>query len=444
LILTGCGSREPRDLSLARDSSPPTPEEIRIAAAELDHPILKPIEIDDRDGISPDEAAVVAVLSNPALRAIRSRRGIAGAQVIAAGILPNPEILAGVGLPMGERSDSVPVPYGLGLGWEVTSLLGRSARVDAAEAHAGAIDLEVAWQEWQVSQSAKMHVIRLLLLEEEIPAARTIEESRRASLEVARQALDLGEGSGLDLAAAESARFEAAARHLQLEEEREAERSMLQRVLGLPPGSQVPLQHGSMPRMASRPPPAEALDRIEERRLDLLALRKGYESQEAKLRAAVWGGFPRIRLGVLTGRDTNAVETLGFGISVELPFFDRNQGAIAHEEATCDTLFEEYRVRLFEARHQVAQILGQMESLEKRLALEDESLETLRRTVESLADALERGSIAAPAYHDARTNLGLKEIQILRLRRAFHDLSIGLEIATGGVLRPQAARLQGD
>ena len=376
-----------------------------MGANEIDHPILKPLPFDDRDGISPDEAAVLAVLSNPVLRFVRSRRGIAGAQVIQAGILPNPELIYAMGFPMGERSDGIPIPYSVGIGWEVTSLLTWSARKDAAEAHAGAVDLEVAWQEWQVSQSAKIHLVRLLFIQEEIAAARAVEESLRSNLEVTRRALELGSASSLDLAAAESAQFEATARRLKLEEEQQTERSLLHRALGLPPESVVKLQEGSTPEVVPPPPRTQALEGIEESRLDLVALRKGYESQEAKLRAAVRGSFPRIRLGVLMGRDTDSVQTVGFGISVELPFFDRNQGAIAQEEATCDALFEEYRVRLFDARHQVAQIVSQMESLGKRLALENDSLKTLRQRTALLDAALEGGNIASPAYYDARTSL---------------------------------------
>jgi outer membrane protein TolC len=415
-----------------------------VASNEIDHPILKPLPFDDRDGISPDEAAVLAVLSNPVLRFVRSRRGIAGAQVIQAGILPNPELIYAMGFPVGERSDSIPIPYTLGIGWEVTSLLTWSAREDAAEAHAGAVDLEVAWQEWQVSQSAKIHLVRLLFIQEEITAARAVEESLGSNLEVTRRALELGSASSLDLAAAESAQFEATARRLKLEEEQQAERSLLHRALGLPPESVVKLQEGSTPEIVPPPPATQALEGIEESRLDLVALRKGYESQEAKLRAAVRGSFPRIRLGVLMGRDTDSVRTVGFGISVELPFFDRNQGAVAQEEATCDALFEEYRVRLFDARHQVAQIVSQMESLGKRLALENDSLNALRRKTESLDAALERGSIASPAYYDARTDLALKEIEILELRRTLSELRIGLELATGRPYAPSASAIEGD
>jgi outer membrane protein TolC len=438
LLAGGCGSEPPRDLGEAADLSPPSGDQVRVLASGLEHPILKPLAFDDRDGLSPDEAAVLAVVAHPVLRAARARRGIAAAQVIQAGILPNPEVLYAVGFPVGERSQEANTPHGGVLTWEVTSLLARSARIGAAEAQAAAVDLEVAWQEWQVSQAARMHAVRLLFLREEHRTAQAVADGLLDSVKVARQALELGQDSGLDLAVAESARSQAAAARLKVAEEEAAERLLLQRALGFPAENAVQLEETPLPAASDPPPAADLLESIEARRLDLLALRRGYESQEERVRAAVRGGFPRVRLGVLAEQDPQGVRTVGFGIAVALPIFDRGQGEIAKEEATREALFEEYRWRLFEARHQVAQILSQMDLLKQRLAVESEALEAERRLLVALAAAFEQGNIAAPAYYDARRNAGLREIEVLRLRRTLADLEIGLGIATGRDLRVPA------
>ena len=60
-------------------------------AKEIKHPLLKPIDFDIRNGLSPDEAAVLAVIANPKLRASRDERQLAAAQLLQAGILPNPQ-----------------------------------------------------------------------------------------------------------------------------------------------------------------------------------------------------------------------------------------------------------------------------------------------------------------------------------------------------------------
>ena len=104
----------------------------------------------------------------------------------------------------------------------------------------------------------------------------------------------------------------------------------LNQTLGLPPEAAVKLR-GNL-----RLPDAAAADRLarrsvlsadfEQRRLDLAALRLGYSSEEATLRAAVRGQFPRITLGLTRASDNTNLKSLGPNAVFDLPFFDRNQG----------------------------------------------------------------------------------------------------------------------
>ena len=64
---------------------------ISLQAQNIAHPILKPIHFDAGNGLSPDEAAILAVLVNPSLRSERDRRSVACAQLLQAGLLPNPQ-----------------------------------------------------------------------------------------------------------------------------------------------------------------------------------------------------------------------------------------------------------------------------------------------------------------------------------------------------------------
>ncbi len=71
--------------------TPPDMAALRIQAKEIRHPILKPIDLRLENGLSPEEAAILAVLVNPSLKAARDQKGIASAQLFQAGILPNPQ-----------------------------------------------------------------------------------------------------------------------------------------------------------------------------------------------------------------------------------------------------------------------------------------------------------------------------------------------------------------
>ena len=82
----------------------------------------------------------------------------------------------------------------------------------------------------------------------------------------------------------------------------EKRRLALNRALGLAPSATIQLDPDiRLPAELSTP--ANLSRALDERRLDLLALKKGYESQDEKFRAAVLAQFPKINLGVSEARD---------------------------------------------------------------------------------------------------------------------------------------------
>jgi len=164
ILLPACTGYHALPLSPEAAGETPNMTRIRIAAQEISHPILKPLDFDDRNGLSPDEAAVLAVLANPGLRAVRDQRAIAAGQVLQAGILPNPRLTYFVSIPTGVFPVETVTKFGGNLMWDLQTLINRGARVEAAETRAQAVDLDVAWQEWQVAQAAKLAAYRLLTL----------------------------------------------------------------------------------------------------------------------------------------------------------------------------------------------------------------------------------------------------------------------------------------
>ena len=65
----------------------------RVPASRLPNHSQGQLAVDLRHGIGPDDAATIALYSNPALRAIRDRRGLAAATAGPAG----PAVAAGAG-----------------------------------------------------------------------------------------------------------------------------------------------------------------------------------------------------------------------------------------------------------------------------------------------------------------------------------------------------------
>lgn len=435
IVMSGCATyhKLPLNQSTVSESlKPPSIETIRIKAKSIQHPILKPIEFDIRDGLSPNEAAILAVLANPTLRAIRDHKGTAAAQLLQAGILPNPQLSYNLDVPTGGNTQDTVNAFGFGLGWDITSLITHGAKLDMARSHAQSVDLDIAWKEWQVAQAARLNVYRLIFTEKQLLLARNIVKQRKKNLTVIRRGFSMGVVTVLDLNAAKAAYLQARNSVLILEQEHENERHALNQTLGIPPDNKVLLQRDvRLPIWKSLPTTQKIMDGFDNRRLDLLALKKGYESQEAQVRAAILSQFPKINISLNHIRDTGNVITTGFATTIDLPFFDRNQGQIAVERAGRKQLFDEYIARIFESHSKVATILGDMNSLKKQIEAAVKSLQISSRLLETYRKALEEGNADILVYNDTRNEVDNRQLKILKLKRDLSDMGIALEIVAG-------------
>ena len=431
---SGCATYQPMPITMeAVDVGlmPPDMNDVRLRAGEFKHPLLNPVPFDDRDGLSPDEAAIMAVITNPRLRAVRDRRGLASAQLLQSSILPNPRFSYDPGIPEGKGSDSSVNSLGLDLVWEIASLIPRGARLDAARAHVSSVDLDIAWQEWQVAEAARLHAYRLILARQRLAAAEEAEDSSMEMLADMKRGVALGIKTRPDLLAADTGLQEAASRALNARSTVVPERLALNRALGLPSEMVVALEKGVSPGLMQCPNAGTLCEGIEAGRLDLLALRLGYESQEARVRAAVRSQFPRIDLGLTRDRDTDGIQTVGVGVDIHLPFFDRKQGRIAMERASRKQLFDEYAARLFEARSDINRLVAAIEATRRQIARVDESLSTRDTLADNYRHAVDAGLTDVFCSYEAMRSLYDSRIERIELEQKMIDLGIALEIASG-------------
>jgi len=438
VAFAGCATYTPEPITDEKVSDvlqPPDITVLRARATDLGVAVAAPLSLDWREGLTPDSAATLAVLLNPTLRAERDRRGLARAQVLQAGILPNPQIGFGMDFPYGANSSGEKIAYGLDVSWDVTDLIARDATVNAAKAAAAQVDLEVAWSEWQAAEAAKLAVYDLLALREQRALQGDATDRLRANVELLRRALDNREATLPELSAAEASLREAEIAIVETDGETQLQELRLKRALGLPPDESVELMQGlSLPPAPALPQQKDLLANLQRRRLDLVALRRGYESQEETLRAAVLSQFPRINLGFSQGRDSGDFYTLGFGVTVDLPLFDRNQGRIAIERATRRQLFDEYVDRVAQARADFADAAAAQRSIANRIAAVDAALPALERLVDVYRSAVQGGSVDVLSFRQAEVDLTNKRVERIQLRREQADQAIALELASGTYL----------
>ncbi|MEZ5363867.1 MAG: TolC family protein [Bryobacterales bacterium] len=433
--LFGCVKYERRPLehdAIENQLLHPDRAGLRIQAKELNHPLLKPLEINERDGLSPSEAAVLAVLANPSIQAVRARRGVAAAQLILAGVLPDPQLASGLDFPAGGSEAGTVTAFNTGLNWNLQSLITRSARVQAARARAESVDLSVSWQEWQVAEGAKLNVYRITLMQAQINEAQVAIRALQENLDLVKKAVDIGEMTIVDLDAARSSLRAIELSLVDLQQRRAQEWVQLKQALGLPQDDEVVLQSGIDPPKANQlPTEAELIAALAKSRLDLTALRKGYDSQDATFRAAVQAQFPPVNIGLAQARDTGNVVTGGFGLSINLPFLNGNRAQASVEAATRRQLLVEYRARLFEAISNIRVILTDLQYLRQKLIAQQRALQTSRALVTTYENALRLGQADALVYYNARNNMISQQIALYGFKLALAERFVALEIASG-------------
>jgi cobalt-zinc-cadmium efflux system outer membrane protein len=318
------------------------------------------------------------------------------------------------------------------LGWEITSLITHGARKEAATAHADAVDLDGAWLEWRAAAATRTAAVRLAGAEQRLALTEEIDRTLSDHAALMHRAGAAGIITRLDESITAASASDAHAATLDLRHECVALRLQLGRLLGFPPGRHVGVRVASWPTRLVIPP--GLADGLANERLDLLALQRGYDSQDALVRAAILAQFPKISLGFTSARDTGAVSTLNLGVTIDLPLFDRNQGVIANEVATRQQLFDEYAQRLFEARHDLALALAEAEATAEKIAQLDEAITASDPEAALVAKAAAAGQMDLLTAQAVTARITQKRAEAVSSRQHLAELRIAIELAVGHML----------
>ena len=432
--LVGCAQYQAKPLTeqaIQQQLETPSQQQLILQATQIKHPLLKPIQFNFEDGLSPDEAAILAVLRNPELRAIRDQHLIAGAQLLQAGLLPDPQISYSVLTPSGGADLNSVNAFGIGLSWQVTALIWRQNKISAARKQQQNVDLQIAWQEWQVAQAAKLAVYQLIIYTQQQALLAEMAERLEVNRLRLQQAAEEGLVTELERVAAVSAKNLVDIRLLALEQQIKQQRQRLNRAMGVNPHEEIKLQDTALLSQLSTPPYEVLIKQLDYRRLDLMALKLGYESQEELVHIAVMQQFPQISIGFDHARDNSNLYTVGLGVSMTIPILDRNQGQVALERATRQQLFDQYTNRLFQSRADIAELLVTIDLLNQQIASVRHAIPDLANLVKAYEAAIGIGQVDVFNYYVAWNNLTDKKIDFLSLELQLLQAKIALEVASG-------------
>ena len=396
-------------------------------AMAIDRPFLKPVGIDLSAPLTPNQIAIIAVLTNPDLTALRARAGVSDAQVFAAGLLPDPTFSAGIdhvvaGPPVVDNLVTA-------LAFNLNALRTLGVTRERARAANRQVRLDLAWVEWQTSGSARLQAVRILHQRDVLAIAIASETSAQSLLSRYLRASGRGDISADRVQAARLSAIDATANRRTAEISLTAAEYELRRLLGVPPEFPLALAPAAMPEAA---PSATALFNLAiKERTDLQALRAGYAAQEASVHKAVLDQFPTLDLTLTGTRDTGRNTLLGPAIGLTLPLWNRNRGGIAIERATRDALRSEYDARLFQARAEIAAAVAGLTLARRQRALLLSGLPEIEKFTRATRRAATRGDLAVATAETAEQTLRDRRLLLIQSEQAIAEQSIALELLVG-------------
>jgi outer membrane protein TolC len=415
-ILAGCAAYQPAPLSLASPLKP------SLAALGVTPPLTM------------GQVAALAVRDDPDLLAARAAHHVGQAELLSAGLLPDPAVTVGFAALISGPAD-VPALSG-SLAQDLSALVTYRANVVAAKAGLAQMDAGILWQEWQVAGQAEALCVALGA-DAQILASLKADDAALAQVNHATQAqmiqgnLTLSAGAAsMAAAAATRTAFNDAVRT------RDEDLDQLDALLGLAPGVAVPVM---LPAVIAPIPPAlaeRAIATIAQRRPDLIALRYGYDAADARLRAAILSQFLPISVGGNGGRDTTNVWSAGPQLILTLPLFNRNRGGIAAATATRAELAAQFSASLAAAASGAKALLVRTGVLRAESQAADDAAASAAQIAGQAQSAYDSGALDAVSAVDLQTAAADRQREAILLRQQLLTATLALDTMLGIGLPP--------
>jgi len=379
-----------------------------------------------------DEAVKLATRENPTLRAKEFERQSVAANEITAGLRPNPQT-SFLAEQFGGGSASQ-TQYTVSIGQPIELGPKRQRRLDSARAATRVTGYELADLQRQTVFQVKKAFTDILVSRETLGLAeenlKTLDELER----IQRFRAEKGDISELELLRIQVQRFAferdaADARHAV-----SAAKIALRTVAG---PDRIAEDFDVIGDLAYRDVsyrPSDLYRRVMQNRPDIRAAEAAREKARADVnlaRANAWWDItPQIEYQRI-GPDN----TLGFGISVPLRIFDRNQGEIARTRSDASRADATRQAVAIQALSEVDTALSSLRTeADKVKALRDTYLPKARQARDTVEFAYRRGGVNLLDFLDAQRTYRETSIEYLRALGNYQAAVYQLEAAVGGSL----------
>jgi outer membrane protein TolC len=345
----------------------PTPEKVK--------PLASSESFDPSQGITIDQAVLVAEYLNPGIQAFRQQQGAAEGELVTARHIANPQLQFSLFDIQGFTKSLATMGVDSALTWSPPRPGERNARIRQGQARVEEVRSLISEQEWTLAvEVRKAYYTALAFQERERLASSSLKLQKRV-LQFYEEKQKLGDASRLDLNLARLAYGDAAREHQITANESGRAFLELNRLLGLPPLYQVTLRSPTA-NLEYRPVKTDlgSLDTLMlNQRPELQAAKQEYEQSEQGLRIARYQRWPWFQLGPAFRREENepnhAASEIGPAFGMELPVFNFNRGPIMSAEAKRDRLYESFVSKMHETRAEMNEAYRNLKAQEQLITL---------------------------------------------------------------------------
>jgi cobalt-zinc-cadmium efflux system outer membrane protein len=289
--------------------------------------VVLPNGADPADGLSEDEAVLIALWNNALFQEQLTELDIAYGDLVQAGLLPNPEVI--YFFPVTDK------PYKYALDLPIEALWLRPIRVAAAERESARVCARLAQLGLDLIRDTRQAYADVLLAEARLAVAQETTSLRQRISDLARIRFEAGDISEQEAATARVDSLQAEQALVQFEYDIRLAQEKLRQLLGLG------LDRGPLD-LEPYPSPPDVAGDVDElvheaiaTRPDAVAARQNAAAAAERARLADIGWF-RL-LGILDATSgTGTGHEFGPAFRVTLPIFQTNQGNVARAMAEWD------------------------------------------------------------------------------------------------------------
>jgi outer membrane protein TolC len=291
--------------------------------------------------------------------------------------------------------------------------------------------LALIWEKWQVISQAHLAYIHTVMQNKIL----ALLEKKRAFLidydEHIRTAVERGYSPIQEESREVTQLDEATFQVMQMQREVNRTHRHINEMLDLDPEQYVVLSD-----TIELPPLDIPLIRQEEisllqHRPDLLALQASYQSEDDRYRISILQQFPAVSIGLAPGSQFTNLNDMGVLVSFDLPFFNKNHGKIAVEQATRQKIYDHFQHRFNVALNEINILLKDQELLESELKHAQSSLTASALIAHNVEIAYRKGAIDEKTYDGFQQDYIAKQIAVTKLQENLLTQRVALQTLLG-------------